>query len=71
MNPRETPQPGSSPWGNTLSSSGPRRPPATDPTNPHRDETAGENVAAARANERRQAEPGLTEQDREERTFDH
>jgi hypothetical protein len=41
--------------------------PASDPTNPYRDETVGEFTAALRANERRVAEPGLTDRDREER----
>jgi hypothetical protein len=54
-------------WDNTLTDDRPRPSPTTDPTNPHRDETVGEFVAAARANERRVAEPGLTDRDREER----
>ena len=54
-------------WNNTLAGDEPRLPPGTDPTNPDRDEMVGEYVAAARANERRIAEPGLTDRDREER----
>ena len=38
--------------------------PQTDPTNPCRQEAAGEWVAAEQNNERRQDEPGLTDEDR-------
>jgi hypothetical protein len=54
-------------WGNALTDDRPWPSPTTDPTNPHRDETVGEFLAAALANERRLAEPGLTDRDREER----
>ncbi len=38
--------------------------PASDPTNPCSQESAGEFVPNERANERRLVEPGLTDQDR-------
>jgi len=41
--------------------------PASDPTNPWRQEAAGEFLANERANERRLVEPGLTDRDREAR----
>jgi hypothetical protein len=42
----------------------PRPSPQTDPTNPSRQEAAGEWTAAEQNNERRQDEPGLTDADR-------
>jgi hypothetical protein len=42
----------------------PRPAPQTDPTNPYRQEAAGVWVAAERAAERHQDEPGLTDLDR-------
>ena len=42
----------------------PRPSPQTDPTNPQRQEAAGEWVAAEQSNERRLSEPGLTDEDR-------
>jgi hypothetical protein len=45
----------------------PRPSPQTDPTNPYHQESVGEWVAAELATERKQDEPGLTDQDREER----
>jgi hypothetical protein len=53
----------SRPWGNTLAKEWPWQSPATDPTNPDRDETVGHYLAATLANERRVAEPGLTDRD--------
>jgi hypothetical protein len=44
--------------------SAPRPSPETDPTNPCRQETVGEWTAAEQNNERRQGEPGLTDEDR-------
>jgi hypothetical protein len=41
--------------------------PATDPTNPCRQEATGIEVPNERASERSQDEPGLTERDRDER----
>jgi hypothetical protein len=41
--------------------------PATDPTNPHRQEAAGVNATAERTNDRKVSEPGLTPEDRKER----
>jgi hypothetical protein len=43
---------------------GPRPAPCTDPTNPCRQEAAGQFMAAEAANERRQDEPGMTDRDR-------
>ncbi|MBY0228360.1 MAG: hypothetical protein K2W96_03675 [Gemmataceae bacterium] len=45
----------------------PRNSPQTDPTNPERQEAAGEWVAAERAAERKNDELGQTERDRAER----
>jgi hypothetical protein len=45
----------------------PHAAPQTDPTNPHRQESVGEWARAEEENERRQAEPGLTDRDRQER----
>jgi hypothetical protein len=44
-----------------------RSSPQTDPTNPVTQESTGELTAPQRASERREAEPGLTDRDREER----
>jgi hypothetical protein len=41
--------------------------PATDPTNPYRQEATGNEVANENATERSQDEPGLTERDRDDR----
>jgi hypothetical protein len=41
--------------------------PATDPTNPCRQEATGTEVPNERATERSQDEPGLTDRDRDER----
>ena len=49
--------------------SAPRSSPQTDPTNPYRQEAAGEWVPAEQQNERHQDEPGLTDLDREERAI--
>ncbi len=43
--------------------------PGTDPTNPHNQEPTGEWVAAERASDRRNSEPGLTEHDRQQRKY--
>ncbi len=43
--------------------------PATDPTNPHNQEPAGDWVANERAAERRNNEPGLTDQERKQRRW--
>jgi hypothetical protein len=47
--------------------SAPRPSPQTDPTNPYRQESAGEWTRAEEENERRQDEPGLTDEDRQQR----
>ncbi len=44
--------------------------PATDPTNPYSQETAGQFLANELSNERRLVEPGLTDRDREARASD-
>jgi hypothetical protein len=44
---------------------GPRKAPETDPTNPCRQESAGVWTRAEEENERRLAEPGLTDRDRQ------
>jgi hypothetical protein len=41
--------------------------PATDPTNPHNQESAGDWVANERAAERHNNEPGLTDRERRQR----
>lgn len=43
--------------------------PTSDPTNPHNQEPTGDWVANQRAAERRNNEPGLTEQDRKQRRW--
>lgn len=43
--------------------------PATDPTNPHNQEPAGDWVANERAAERHNNEPGLTDHDRKQRRW--
>ena len=43
--------------------------PATDPTNPHNQEPAGDWVANERAAERSNNEPGLTDHDRKQRRW--
>lgn len=43
--------------------------PATDPTNPSNQEPVGDWVANERTSERRNNEPGLTDQDRKERRW--
>jgi hypothetical protein len=45
----------------------PRGSPATDPTNPFRQEAAGIHATAEETNERKAAEPGLTDADRDRR----
>jgi hypothetical protein len=42
--------------------------PGTDPTNPHNQEPTGEWVANERASDRRNAEPGMTDADRKQRS---
>jgi hypothetical protein len=39
--------------------------PQTDPTNPYRPESTGENVPAERSSERRERGPGLTDRERQ------
>lgn len=41
--------------------------PATDPTNPHNQEPTGDWVAGGRAAERKNNEPGLTDEERKKR----
>lgn len=43
--------------------------PTTDPTNPHNQEPAGDWVANERAAERRNNEPGLTDEERKNRRW--
>jgi hypothetical protein len=43
--------------------------PATDPTNPHNQEPTGDWVANERAAERRNNEPGLTDEERKRRRW--
>jgi hypothetical protein len=43
--------------------------PASDPTNPHNQEPAGDWVANERAAERRNNEPGLTDEERKRRRW--
>jgi len=43
--------------------------PATDPTNPHNQEPTGEWVANERAADRRNSEPGMTEEERKRRKY--
>lgn len=43
--------------------------PATDPTNPHNQEPAGDWTANERAAERRNNEPGLTDRERKKRRW--
>lgn len=43
--------------------------PASDPTNPHNQESTGDWVANERATERSNNEPGLTEHDRKKRRW--
>lgn len=43
--------------------------PATDPTNPHNQEPAGDWTANERAAERRNNEPGLTDSERKQRRW--
>jgi hypothetical protein len=45
----------------------PRGSPATDPTNPYRQEAAGIHATAEETNERKAGEPGLTDEDRDRR----
>lgn len=46
---------------------GTRSSPQTDPTNPYHQEASGEWAGAEQASERRQDEPGRTDEDRDER----
>jgi hypothetical protein len=41
--------------------------PATDPTNPHNQEPTGDWTANERASDRRNSEPGLTDEERKRR----
>lgn len=47
----------------------PQDAPASDPTNPHNQEPAGDWVAHERAAERKNNEPGLTDADRKQRRW--